>query len=101
MMIGSNMKKIRTVSDIVEDVHRRVINDWTEGERTEFFLSEWNDKKLIRYHDNLGRWIRNEYSLWSIPWTPELRDGVDYSPFHPDQVSQTIIEEVWKKGARP
>lgn len=47
---------------------------------------------------DLGMWIRNKYNLWTIPWEPELKDGIDYSPYHPDSVSMTIIKEVWKKG---
>ena len=92
------MKKIRNIQDIVDDVHQKLLDNWPEEEKTAFFLTCWNGNKLIQYHDTLGRWIRNEYRLWSIPWTPDIRDGVDYSPFHPDSVSRIIIEEVWKKG---
>ena len=95
------MKKIRTIWDIVEDVHAKLSSQWSQQEQEQFFLTEWNNRKLTEYHPTLERWIRNEYSLWSIPWEPEIReDGCDYSPFHPDQVSQTIIEEVWKKGIK-
>ena len=42
-------------------------------------------------HDTLGRAIRNKYNLWEIPWEPELRDGIDWSPEHPDCISDTIL----------
>ena len=95
------MAKPQTVWDIVNDVHKQMHERLTQQELEDFFLTEWNGEKLTKYHHTLGRWIRNEFSLWSIPWVPEIReDGCDYSPFHPDQVSQTIIEEVWKKGLK-
>ena len=52
-------------------------------------------EKLVKYHDTLGRTIRNEFKLWETNWTPEIKNGVDYSPFHPDQISMSIIEDVW------
>ena len=59
---------------------------------------EWNGEDLISLHHGMGRWIRNNYNLWKISWEPELKDGVNYSPNHPDAISQTIIEELWKRG---
>lgn len=53
-------------------------------------------EKLIGYHDTLGRDIRNEFKLWHTNWTPELDEkGCDCSPFHPDQISMSVIEDVW------
>lgn len=52
---------------------------------------------LYEYHHSLGRSIRNQFKLWDNPWTPELVDGVDCSLNHPDAVSMSIIEEVWKR----
>jgi hypothetical protein len=52
---------------------------------------------LVLYHDSLGRNIRNHFKLWETKWTPEIRDGIDYSPNHPDAISQRIIEAVWDK----
>lgn len=53
--------------------------------------------QLTRYHHSLGTDIRNRFNLWEIPWEPEIKDGIDYSPYHPDQVSMTIIEELWRR----
>jgi len=95
------MKKPQNVWEIVNDVHKQLHERLTPNELNDFFLSEWNGDKLIKYHPTLGRWIRNEYTLWSIPWEPEIDEqGIDHSPFHPDAVSQKIIEEVWKKGIK-
>lgn len=56
-----------------------------------------NEESLISYHNSLGREIRNEFGLWKNSWTPELVDGIDVSPSHPDSVSMSIIKEVWKR----
>ncbi len=52
---------------------------------------------LIKYHSSLGRDIRNEFKLWENYWKPDIRDGVDHSPEHPEQLSMTVIETVWEK----
>ena len=54
--------------------------------------------KLIEYHHSLGRNIRNRLKLWENEWVPDIKDGVDYSPKHPDAISQRIIEAVWEKA---
>lgn len=87
-----------THEEIINDVHKHIMLEWPKEEKKAFFLGPLVGGSLIAYHHNLGRWIRNNYKLWEVPWTPELKDGVDYSPCHLDAVSRTIIEEVWKKG---
>lgn len=94
------MKTTMTVEEIIEDLRKR-IKEWPEEEQTTFFLTEYTSDRLIQYHHTLGLWIRNNYNLWQIPWEPELEDGVDYSPYHPDQVSFTIMKEAWKRGPLP
>jgi len=54
-------------------------------------------ENLVSYHSSLGRAIRNEFKLWDVEWVPEIREGVDYSAGHPDQVSMQVIEEVWRR----
>lgn len=94
-----------THDEIIEDLHKRILAEWPEEKQNRFFLTEWNDDRLVDYHHSLGRWIRNHYNLWSIPWEPEMKElhgcMCDCSPYHPDQVSQTIIEKVWQKGLQP
>lgn len=76
-----------------------MLKTWNpEGLKVFFLTGIRDDETLSRYHMDLGMWIRNKYNLWTIPWEPELKDGIDYSPYHPDSVSMTIIKEVWKKG---
>lgn len=83
-----------TVSEIVEKVVEWFFE--TPVEEQQAFLN-CNRNDLVMYHHSLGRNIRNEFELWTIEWEPELIDGVDHSPYHPDAVSMTIIEEVWDK----
>ena len=85
---------------IINEVHTMVVNEWSDEDKDTFFLTAWDGTSLSQFHHSFGRWIRNKYNLWYIPWEPEIRDGTDYSPYHPDQASMTIIEEVWKLGPK-
>ena len=68
----------------------------TPEERNKFLSTP--KEKLVKYHDSLGRDIRNEFKLWDRNWTPVLDEfGCDASPDHPDQLSMKVIEEVWKE----
>lgn len=60
------------------------------------FLDTPRDK-LVKYHTTLGRTIRNEFKLWDTVWLADIREGVDCSPDHPDQVSMRVIETVWER----
>jgi len=83
---------------IIKDLQNEILQHWSEDEKNNFFISEWGSSSLAGYHHTFGRYIRNKYSLWKIDWEPELIDGVDHSPEHPDNVSSLIIKEVWKRG---
>jgi hypothetical protein len=88
-----------TFEEIVEDVRAKISED-SEFSDSFFGSLLLNEYTLNTWHMTLGTWVRNEYDLWSVPWEPEIRDGVDYSPFHPDQLSATILQEVWKRGIK-
>jgi len=88
-----------TKDEIIEDVHRMIMKEWSDEDKNSFFVNPYKDHdSLYLLHHGFGTWIRNHYKLWELKWEPELRDGVDYSPNHPDAISMTIIKEVWKKG---
>ncbi len=75
----------------------------SEENRNQFLLTGYNNHKLIEYHHTLGRKIRNHFRLWEREYEPEIvtiPEGmdIDVSPYHPDQLSQYIIEQVWKRG---
>ena len=80
--------------DMVQEV-KQLLNKETLKEIKKEFVNTPKDK-LVRYHSTLGRTIRNEYKLWDTSWTPDIREGVDHSTNHPDQISLKVMEEVWE-----
>lgn len=54
-----------------------------------WFLGE----EAISMHSTLGRHLRNHANLWQNTWEPELVDGVDHSPSHPDAISARVIRD--------
>jgi hypothetical protein len=50
----------------------------------------------VMMHLNLGMHLRNHANLWQDAWEPELIDGVDHSPTHPDAISSKVIREFQK-----
>lgn len=56
-------------------------------------IVEMKQEDLLRFHHNLGRWIRNNYKLWEEgPLTSYFNDmGIH----HPDDMSGIIIESFW------
>lgn len=58
------------------------------------------------YHHGFGTMVRNEFHLWhpENPFTmkdyvPELRNGVDYNPRHPDNTSGYIFRKLHERLA--
>lgn len=75
-----------------------VVTNWLHeapAEHRREFVS-MTKEQLIGYHHTLGRDIRNEFGLWEYPWEPQLENGFDMSPDHPDSISMRIIERVWE-----
>ena len=85
------MYEINEMVEIVENWIRKE----TEENKKEFLNTP--KEKLVKYHTTLGRTIRNKFKLWDTSWNPDMQNGVDHSPDHPDQVSLRVIEEVWKR----
>jgi hypothetical protein len=83
------MHEFKEMVDIVENWFHKD----TDENKKEFL--ETSQDKLVKYHTTLGRSIRNEFKLWDREWKSDVRDGVDYSPDHPDQLSMRVIKEVW------
>lgn len=84
-----------TEKEIAEDV----FNDLSEDEKD--YLRSKTEGELIIFHHNQNRWIRNHYQLWhpEHPYTQigvDVRDGVDYSPNHPDEYSGRVTKIVWE-----
>lgn len=84
---------------IIKDLQRVILEEWSAEDKNEFFLTGiGNDDTMAQYHTTLGRWIRNNYNLWELPWDPELKDGIDWSPEHPDCISDTLLKELYSRG---
>ena len=88
---------LEIVTPIVDALHEEA-RAWPEETKTKFFLTGYNEENLISYHHGFGRYIRNTYKLWETKWEPELKEGADYSPYHPDSLSMLAIQELWKRG---
>jgi hypothetical protein len=88
-----------THEEIIDDLYDAIINEWSNDTIREFASTPLKD--LVKFHHDLGMQIRNYYKLWEIPWEPEMKEYMgamcDCSPYHPDAVSNTIIQEVWKR----
>jgi len=81
--------------DMVNEVVQLLCKETLKEIKKEFVNTP--KKQLVKFHGTLGRTIRNEFKLWETNWTPEIRDGVDYAPDHPDQLSLRVMQEVWEK----
>jgi len=98
-------KKFLTVTQIVNQEFNRL----TDEELAHLETISLED--MLGFHHTAGMGIRNEYHLWdkenplTAQWFADneagqnkyLKDGVDYSPFHPDAVSNDILKYLWVK----
>lgn len=76
-----------------------IVQRWfqRQSDETKKEFVESSKQNLIAYHTTLGRSIRNEFKLWEREWVPDIREGVDHSEDHPDQISMKVIEAVWDR----
>lgn len=79
------------IDEIVNELEKSLDKDETES------LKSCPESELIMYHHSAGRYIRNTYKLWTYEWEPQLIEGVDHSPNHPDAVSMKIIKMLWDR----
>ena len=84
----------KNLEEIVDQVVEWLMESPVEAQ-TEFLNCK--KEELIQYHYTLGRSIRNEFELWLLDWKPQIEDGIDVSPTHPDAISMSIINEVWER----
>ncbi len=92
--------KIRPSIEYMVAEMQEEIQDWGVEFKSQFFLGEYtsNETSLHTWHHSLGRFIRNKFQLYSYPWTAKVIDGFDESNEHPDAISMSVIEELWKQG---
>jgi hypothetical protein len=75
-------------------ITNKMLDKFTSKELEKFINTP--KEKLVKYHDSLGRDIRYEFKLWENEWKPNIKNGVDHSEDHPEQISLKVIEKVWK-----
>jgi hypothetical protein len=86
------MKHPYTDEEIAQDFF-----DNLEEEERQYVLDVPNRMFMSMFHDGAGQYIRTNYNLWERPWKPEIVDGADISPQHPDAISTRVLEIVWDK----
>jgi hypothetical protein len=77
------------VKAILED-----FKNFSDREKEEFITTQFNN--LNFFMPSLGVGIIEHFSLWAFPWRPQIVDGLDVSPNHPDNLALTVIEAVWR-----
>jgi hypothetical protein len=81
-----------------EEIILEMVDEFKKSPLSEQFdFKHARKDELIEWHHTLGRTIRGEFGLWEENWEPILVDGVDMSPNHPDAISMSIIEEIWRR----
>lgn len=69
--------------------------DYFDKELTDDDKEQLKQYSAIKFHHTLGRWIRNNFELWTTQ--SELKAWlIDKSFTHPDDMSNYIIEEYQK-----
>lgn len=70
-----------------------IVSEFSDDSRKTLLATPRVD--LIKFHMPVGMGIRNRFGLWeeANPFT-DASDPMD--DFHPEQVSQRIIEKVWE-----
>ena len=78
---------------IIQDILNRLHDD------VKLKIQTVKKQDLIKFHHNVGTFIRNSYGLWHknnpINKGPSvIKHGIDCSPNHPDAISMRIIEGI-------
>lgn len=98
------MKTYLTRQQIIEDI----VSKMTDQDIAD--LKTLQESDMIKFHHGVGTFIRNTYGLWEHGnpltqlWiidneagnTEFIKNGVDYHPCHPDEISMQILVGVWK-----
>lgn len=87
--------EFKTKDDIVSDLLEGWQTEATDEDRANL-RNLYMTNTLYKAHSSMGQAIRNLYGLWH-PENPLnkkwVQDGSEpYSPYHPDQISQEVIQ---------
>ncbi len=84
-----------------EQIVDKILKQMSSVDRA--YLKSLPRENMGLFHFTIGMNIRNEFKLWdkknplTAQWVPEIVDGCDCSPFHPDAVSMNILYTIWDK----
>ncbi len=79
----------------VEAAVNTVIDRMSDEDKAK--IQAMDDDRSYEYHHTVGRYLRNDWSLWE-PDTPIKRDAVaSYGIAHADDISGLILSWVWAK----
>lgn len=83
-----------TIESMVEEVKQWLLD--APEENRQAFINMPAEDLGMNYHHSLGMQIRNHFGLWNYEWEPQIKDGVDCSPEHPDALSMQVMKTLWK-----
>ncbi|MCP4368297.1 MAG: hypothetical protein GY797_09355 [Deltaproteobacteria bacterium] len=84
------MNKVNTLKEVLDTILSEM------GLPDRQFIKNTKEKDLIMFHHSIGRQIRNQFLLWdgNIKLAEDM--GLEKGT-HADEVSQKIIEALWKR----
>lgn len=85
------------IDQIVEEL-RKEASTWDDHTQRCVFFNHLVGASPASFQSHLGRYIRNRYGFWKHEWKPEIRNGIDCSPQHPDAISAAIIKKLIELG---
>lgn len=78
----------------LEECIPALMEELSPQEQMEFIKS--SKKDLVKYHHNLGRWIRNSWGLWEEDSSLCLHmKSLGFR--HADDMSHSILKEFWNR----
>lgn len=84
------MNKVNTLKEVLDTILAEMHSTNKE------YIRKVKEEDLIQFHHNLGRHIRNKFLLWD--GNIILAKDMGVAPgTHADEVSQKIIEALWKR----
>jgi hypothetical protein len=75
----------------VDEAVRKLLTVLT-AEQQERVRQTAAERVLVEFHENMGRWIRNQFGLWGR--NKKLFEATGAG--HPDEASMVIIQALWK-----
>lgn len=104
-MVDSLVNLTEDIEDAISNMQRPSIKimtkyakDWFDScckaHREEFATTEFNS--LAVFMPSMGMDIINTFHLWGYSWVPQIVNGVDTSPNHPEALALQVIENLWR-----